>query len=84
VAELGFNLLAMCGRKLLMKRYRFFFHYNRGKRAMSVHFRGVCYIVDNVTCDQVCETKWNRYQPYLVMQGFAYGVDIQDRKARIW
>jgi hypothetical protein len=51
---------------------------------MSVHFRGKCFVVDDVACDVACETKWRARQPYLVMQGWAHGVDIQDGKARIW
>lgn len=67
-----------------MRKYRFFYHYFRGKKAMSVHWRGACHVVITVQCDVPCETKWNKRQPYLVMQGFAHGVDIKDGKARIW
>jgi hypothetical protein len=67
-----------------MSKHRFFYHYFRGKRAMSVHWRGTCHVVDNVKCDVPCETKWNKRQPYLVMRGFASGVTIRDSEAHIW
>jgi hypothetical protein len=67
-----------------MKPRRFFYHYFRGKRAMSVHFMGTCYVVNHIQCDVPCETKWNKRQPYLVMRGYAHGVDIKDGTARIW
>jgi hypothetical protein len=58
-----------------MKRYRFFFHYNKPNRKMTVHYRGRCYIARNIRCEQNVETKWNSRQPYLVMQGMAEVVD---------
>lgn len=64
--------------------HRFFYHYFRGKKAMSVHFKGVCYVVDNIQCDAPCETKWNKRQPYLVMRGYAHEIVIKDGTARIW
>ncbi len=64
--------------------YRFFYHYFKAKKAMTVHFRGKCYTVNNITCDVPCETKWNKRQPYLVMQGFAHTVTIKDNTAHIW
>jgi hypothetical protein len=57
-----------------MRKYRFFYHYFKGKGAMSVHFRGQCYVVNNVKCDVPCETKWKPTQPKLIMQGFASDV----------
>lgn len=63
--------------------YRFFYHYFRGKKAMSVHFRGACYVVNDIKCDAPCETKWRKRQPYLVMQGFANNVEIKNGVAKI-
>ena len=65
------------------KKYRFFYHYFKAKKKMSVHFRGQCSVVDNVVCDVACETKWNSRQPRLVMQGFAESVDIVNGTAYI-
>lgn len=57
-----------------MKKYRFFYHYFRQKRKMSIHWRGSCTVVRDVQCNVPCETKFNKRQPFLVMQGFASNV----------
>lgn len=55
-----------------MKRYVFFYHYYyKAKKAMSVHFKGACHVVDEVICYAPCRTKWNNKQPKLVMKGLA-------------
>lgn len=66
-----------------MKRYRFFYHFYKQKKCMTVHFRGKCIPVDDVVCLVPCETKWNAKQPYLVMQGFAKDVRIKNKTATI-
>jgi hypothetical protein len=54
------------------KKYRFFYHYFRhSEKKLSVHFRGTCYNVDMIKCQVPCETKFNKRQPKLVMQGYA-------------
>lgn len=63
--------------------YRFFYHYYKAKKAMSVHFRGACYVAKDVKCQVPCETKWNNRQPQLVMRGFANDVLIRDGVAYI-
>lgn len=63
--------------------YRFFYHYYKQKKRMSVHFRGTCHVVDDVVCNVPCETKWNKTQPNLVMRGFATSVNIINGKAVI-
>lgn len=50
---------------------------------MSIHFRGACTVVDDIICQVPCETKWKRTQPRLVMQGWATGVEIKNKKAYI-
>lgn len=65
------------------KKYRFFYHYYKQKKKMSVHFRGVCTAVDDVVCVVPCGTKWNKIQPFLVMQGFAKSVVVKSGKAYI-
>jgi hypothetical protein len=60
----------------MSKRYRFFYHYRRSDKKMSVHFRGKCITAENVFCMVPCETKRNKIQPYLVLQGFC--TDVQD------
>ena len=59
------------------KKYRFFFHYRKSTKAMTVHFQNVCYPCQNVVCYAKTETKWNKRQPMLVMQGVTSGIDIQ-------
>jgi len=53
-----------------MKTYRFFYHYNHSKRALTVHFKKKCYITKNIECYVKSNSKWNSAQPTLVMQGF--------------
>lgn len=68
-----------------MKLYRFFFHYNKpaskanGRPMLSVHFRGKCYIVTDVSCGVPTYSKVNKKQPYCVMQGKARDVRIMNR-----
>jgi len=50
---------------------RFFYHYRKCDGQMSVHFKGQCIPCKNVECTVPCETKRNKRQPYLVMQGWA-------------
>jgi hypothetical protein len=59
-----------------MKTYRFFYHYNKQQKKMSVHFRKKCYIVKDIACFRDTFTKYNKTQPYLVMQGFCSKVVI--------
>jgi hypothetical protein len=66
-----------------MKKKRFFYHYYKQKKAMSVHFDGKCHVVMNIICNVPCETKWNDKQPNLVMRGFASKVLITDNVAYI-
>lgn len=65
------------------KKYRFFYHYYKQKGKMSIHFRGSCSVVDHIECHVPCETKWNKGQPQLVMQGFASNVEFINNKAII-
>lgn len=60
------------------KLYRYFYHYNKQHKKMTVHFRGTCYITKNVTCNVPCETKWNMAQPNLVMRGWASSIQINE------
>lgn len=61
-----------------MNKYRFFFHYNKPKKAMTVHFRGTCYIAKDVKCFVPCNSKWRKSQPRLVMQGWANTVQVRN------
>jgi len=57
-----------------MKKYRFFYHFRRSTLGMTVHYKGVCYPCKNVLCEAICETKWNKTQPLLILQGFSSGI----------
>lgn len=61
-----------------MKKYRFFYHYNKQLKKMTIHFKKTCNIVDNVVCHVPCETKWNKRQPNLVMRGFCEDLKIKN------
>jgi hypothetical protein len=61
-----------------MKKYRFFYHYYKQKGKMTIHFKKSCTVVDNIECRVPCQTKWNKTQPQLVMQGFASNVKIEN------
>lgn len=50
---------------------------------MSIHFKKSCTVVDNIECLVPCETKWNKKQPQLVMQGFAKNVRFKNNTAII-
>jgi len=63
-----------------MKKYRFFYHYYKQYNEMSVHFRNKCYRTKNVVCNDNSETKWNKRQPMLVVQGFCKDIKIEDDK----
>jgi hypothetical protein len=66
-----------------MKKYRFFFHYRHQTKSMSIHYRGKCVPVKEVICNAPCETKWNKTQPVLVMQGYSSNVEFIDNKVII-
>jgi len=66
-----------------MKKYRFFYHYNKRQDKITVHFKGVCHIVKDIECLAPNGSKWNNTQPRLVMQGWASSVDIKQNKAYI-
>jgi len=59
-----------------MKLYRFFYHFNKPRKTMSVHFRGKCYMGKYIDCYEQCSTKWNKKQPFLIMRGWARDVHI--------
>lgn len=59
--------------------YRFFYHYNKKEKKMSVHFNKQCFIAKHIKCDLPTESKYNKSQPNLVMQGFATSV-YKDKK----
>ena len=65
------------------KTYRFFYHYNKQAKKMTVHFQKQCFLVDKISCQVPCETKQNKRQPRIVMQGFCGEVRIENDLAEI-
>lgn len=64
-------------------KYRFFFHYRKMTGGMTVHFRGRCITCFDVKCLVPCETKRNKTQPKLVMQGKCESVTVENSVAII-
>jgi hypothetical protein len=61
----------------MIKTKRFFFHFNKpasqkaGTPKMTVHYGKTCFIVDKIICNVPTESKINKTQPRIVIQGFA-------------
>lgn len=53
---------------------RFFYHYNKQAKRMTVHWEGQCLPADDITVLVPTESKHNQRQPRVVMQGWANGV----------
>lgn len=68
-----------------MKKYRYFYHYYRQYDCLSVHWKGQCHKVDSVKVFNVSEeTKRNKRQPRLVIQGFAKEIKFENGEALIY
>ncbi len=61
-----------------MRSFKFFFHFNKNKKMMSLHFKKQCYFVKDIICKVPTNTKWNSRQPLIVMEGTASKVIIND------
>lgn len=75
----------------MRRAYSFFFHYNKpqsklkGKPQISVHYRGKCFIVDNVLCHVPTTGKISKRQPCFVMQGHAVAFTVSpDKIGELW
>lgn len=66
-----------------MKQYRFFYHYRRSTGGMTVHFKGRCYACVDVVCNVPCQTKRNKEQPRLVLQGFCSSLSLDENTITI-
>lgn len=72
-------------------KYRFFFHYNKpvskqkGEPYLSVHWKNQCIIVkgDRLKVTTPIESKVNKRQPHVVMQGFAKNIYHTEEKTII-
>ena len=56
---------------------RFFYHYNKQKGRMTLHWKGACIIVDELVCMVPAETKTSDTQPRYVLQGWAKQVEFE-------
>lgn len=67
------------------KAYSFWFHYNkpasmaRGKPVVTLHYRGRCHLVNDLTISVPTETRARKRQPRLVVGGRAACVEIHRR-----
>lgn len=66
-----------------MKKFRFFYHYRRQIDSISIHFRGKCHICENVKCLVPTESKRNKTQPKIVIQGFCEKVIFNGKNGTI-
>lgn len=72
-----------------IKKFRVFFHYNKplskkeGKHFWSVHFKKTCYTTEHIDCRIETESKINKIQPHVVMQGWAQDIDVFGNKITI-
>jgi len=65
-------------------KWRFFYHYNKKARCMTVHFANACHLAPSgLKCYVPAESKVNKRQPYIVMQGWASEVRIKNGVAHI-
>lgn len=62
----------------MIKTYRFFYHYNKSHKCMTVHYKGACLLAKDIKCSVSTETKWNKAQPNLVIQGYAGKVELNN------
>lgn len=66
-----------------MKPKRFFFHFRKSTGELTLHWNKQCIPLKDIVCNVPVETKWNKQQPKVVLQGFAHNVDITGEKAII-
>lgn len=68
------------------KKYRFYFHYNKplsklkNEHYWTVHYKKQCLTATEIQCNVITESKTNKLQPFVVMQGFAQSVEIIENK----
>jgi hypothetical protein len=69
----------------MMKKYSFFYHYNKpasaaaGRPQLSIHYRGQCHIVDELSCAVPTYSKIRKTQPHIVIAGKAT-LRVENRK----
>lgn len=72
-----------------MRKRAFWFHYNKpasrsqGKPQITIHYKGVCHIVDNLVYDGKIEGRIRKTQPHWVISGKTSGIEIKNNIAYI-
>ena len=67
-----------------MKKYRFFFHFRKSTGDLTLHWQKQCIPIKDVVCNVPIQSKWNKQQPRVVLQGFAEKIEIIEQKAFIY
>lgn len=58
---------------------RFFYHYNKIKKCLTVHFANKCLLTDNVTVLVPTESKDNKSQPHKTIQGWCTNINYSQQ-----
>ena len=61
------------------KKYRFYFHYNKQHKKLSVHYRGKCLLTKAVRITVPTESKQNKQQPLITIQGWCTNLKHTDK-----
>lgn len=61
-----------------MKPKRFFFHFRKVTGELTLHWNKQCISIKDIVCNVPIQTKWNKQQPRVVLQGFANNVEINN------
>lgn len=62
-----------------MRKKRFFFHFRKSTGNLTLHWNKQCIPINNVECKVSVETKWNKQQPRVVLQGWATEIKIDEQ-----
>lgn len=72
------------------KKTVFWFHYNKplskkaGKPQITVHYKGTCYVADNIECHVPIEGHIRKTQPFFVMKGKCVSFFFMNNKVSTW
>lgn len=54
---------------------RFFYHYNKQQKCLTVHHNNQCLPTDNIVCLVPTESKDNKTQPHKTIQGWCTNIN---------
>lgn len=72
-----------------MKKYKFFYHYNKpaskekGFPVITVHYKKKCLMVKNIVCNVPTKGKINKKQPFFVITGETSELKIENEIAYV-